>query len=283
MGSDNEMKITYIALSDIFVDSDFNCRGEIVPFDVIELSKSIESIGLQQPVVVQPVPHDLKGHCNNKAFRLVAGHRRLKAFEVLKRDTIPAIVKTNLTDVQARVLNLQENLERKNLNILQEAQAINKFKLAGYTVNEVAKMVGMSTGWVQIRYSLLNLEPEIQNVAAAGLLTQEQVKDIHALPTQAARFEAVKAIKESRIRGEKKALKVKKPKRNIHSKKPKSREEIFEIQEHIIDTFGASLATRCLAWAAGEISTLDLINDLREYAKEQEILYTPPEFENAAV
>lgn len=268
----SQMVVHDIPMTEIFADANLNCRGDIAPFDIIELAQSIDKNGLQQPITVQPYSQSGTPY----KYRIIIGHRRHKAYQVLNRKTIPAIIKTGLSEIQARVLNLQENLERKNLNITQEAYAIKKFKVAGYTLKEVAELIGMSTGWVQVRYALLELEPEIQEAAAAGFITQEQLKDLSSIRTREERFDAVKQIKESKLRGEKKAIKVKKKKKSPLAKKPRNREEIFEFQEHIIDSIGANFGTRCLAWAAGEISDLDLYGDIKEIAEDLDILYTPP-------
>lgn len=263
MHANENMKVLDVPIHEIYADSELNCRGAIVPYDVIELANSIEKNGLQQPITIQPYIE----HPPYK-YRIVVGHRRHKAFIVNGAKTIPCIIKEGLTELQARILNLQENLERKNLNLLQEALAIQKFKFAGYTIQEVAKLVGMSTGWVQVRFALLELEPEIQETAAAGFLTQEQVKDIYSMPNTQERFTAVKQIKESKLRGEKKAIKVKKPKRNPLARKVRSKEEILQMNEFILDVVKSNFGTRCLAWAAGEISDLDLYRDMRVVAED---------------
>lgn len=262
MSNDGEMKVVQIPMDEIFADQELNCRGHIVPYDVIELAKSIDNAGLQQPITVQPY-----NKVPGKKYRIVIGHRRHRAFEVLERKTIPAIIKEGLSEVQTRILNLRENLDRKDLNIMQEALAIKKFKDAGYIQDEVAQMIGVSKGWVQVRFSLLEMESEIQEAAAAGFVTQEQIKDLYSLPSREQRFEAVKNIKESRIRGEKRAIKIKKPKKNPLAKRPRKREEIFEMMDHIMDSVGANFGTRTLAWAAGEISDIEIYRDIRDLAK----------------
>lgn len=269
--AEDQLNVQMMPMELIFADDQLNCRGPIVPYDVLDLAKSIEKNGLQQPISVQP--YILKPPYK---YRIILGHRRFKAFQVLKYEKIPAIIKEGLTEVQVRVLNLQENLERKDLNIMQEALAIEKFKRAGYTMHEVAQLVGMSTGWVQVRFTLLELEPEIQEAAAAGFVTQEQIKDLSSIPSKDARFAAVKAIKESRMRGEKRAIKVKKPKRNLLMKKQRDRNGIFEMMDLILDTLGSSFATRCLAWAAGEISDLELYRDIKDIADEKGIPFVIP-------
>jgi ParB family chromosome partitioning protein len=262
----NEMQVHNIPMKEIYADPEMNCRGEVVPYDCIELANSIKTSGLQQPIAVQPFNKTVDNV--HYKYRIIMGHRRYVAFQINQSETIPAIIKEGLSEVQARILNLQENLERKDLNLMQEALAIKKFAMAGYTMQEVAKMVGMSMGWVQVRFVLLKLEPEIQDAAGAGFLTQEQVKDIYSISGKDARFEAVKKIKESRLKGEKRAIKVKKPKKNPLAKKARSKEEINEMTEFIVDNIGGNFGSRCLAWAAGEINDLDLYRDMKELAED---------------
>jgi|SRR5215831_7206355 len=138
--NNNQNQIVELPVEMIYSDDNMNCRGRIAPYDVLELARSIEKSGLLSPIAVQPYD-SVPGF----RYRIILGHRRHKAFQVLKRETIPCVVKDGLTEVQVRILNLQENIERKDLNVLQEAHAIQKFKLAGYTLAEVANMVGMST------------------------------------------------------------------------------------------------------------------------------------------
>ena len=210
MDQQESLVVRDIPVEEIFSDPDFNCRGKIAPFDVIELSRSIKEHGLQQPISLQPFDHVVNGTAYK--WRIVAGHRRHAAFMVLEWKTIPSVIKEHLTDIQIRILNLQENIARKNLDIMQEAISLHKFFLANYTIEEVAKMLNQSKGWVQVRKNLLNLEPEIQEAAAAGFITQEQIKDLYSLRTPEERYAAAKKIKESRMRGETKAIKVKEKK-----------------------------------------------------------------------
>src|SRR5262245_14130389 len=109
----NDYTAVMVPMDQIFSDDDFNCRGRIAPIDVIDLAKSIEEVGLQQPIVVQPYKHPL----NPKIlYRIMAGHRRFMAFRVNKSDKIPAFIREGLTDFEARLLNLTENLKRQDLN-----------------------------------------------------------------------------------------------------------------------------------------------------------------------
>lgn len=265
------MNVVDVPISEIYEDSELNCRGEVTPFSVIELAKSIQEKGLQQPISIEP--YDKKP---GYKYRIILGYRRFKAFKINKLQTIPCIIQQGLSEIQARVINFTENIERKQLDMLQEAVTIKKFKDLHYTLQETANMLGVSTGWVHIRYLLLDLEPEVQSAAKAGFLTQEQIKDLYSMNTREQRFDAVKQIKESKLRGDKKSIKLKKAKKNIVAKKLRNKEEIFEMQEHIINSIGSNFGSRCLAWASGEISDLELYRDIKQIANQRGKLYSIP-------
>jgi ParB family transcriptional regulator, chromosome partitioning protein len=98
-----------------------------------ELADSIERHGLLQPITVKRDPK------NKQGFVVVAGERRFRAFELLGRETIPAVV----TSGNADEIALIENLQREDLHPIEEAQALEKLKdKYGYTQEEVGKAVG---------------------------------------------------------------------------------------------------------------------------------------------
>ena len=270
MESNNVIRLP---LSQIFSDPTFNCRGEaIAPIDVQDLVRDIEAHGLQQPIVVQPYEYrDCK-------YRIVAGHRRFTAFKVMKREDIPCFINTELSESQALVLNLTENLHRKNLNILQEAMALERLKMAGMSVADVAEELGKSATWVNVRYMLLELPEPIRKTAAAGVINQQQIREIHKLPDVQKQIEAAKKIKSAKAKGEKppRINPKSKSKRNILKPKIRDRDDIFWMQDHIREAVGNNIGTRALAWAAGEISDFELFQDVQEIAAQEEKAYVIP-------
>lgn len=253
----------------VWADPNFNCRGHISARSVLDLSKDIERHGLQQPITVMPV----EGY--SRKWRVIAGHRRHMAFRVLKRPTIPCIINQDIGESDALVLNLGENLQRENLNILQEANALERLKLSGFSVSDVASQLNKSGTWVKIRYLLLELPVEIREEAAAGYITQAQIKDIHKIEGRRGKLEAAATIKKAKVRGEK-VPNVRKPKRNMFKRSPREVDDIFFMQEHICNAVGNSFGTRCLAWAAGEISDLEIYRDVQELANEKGTPYNIP-------
>lgn len=266
------MKVEHIPLDKIIADEEFNCRGQIAPIDVVDLAKDIERNGLIQPVVVCPVE-------NSDKFKLIAGFRRYTAFKVLERDTIPCVVRSDMmNDIDARFFNLAENLKRRNLDTLQEAKALNKLRGIGVTETDAAERLGKSRAWVQVRYMVLALPPDIQLLVGLGTIKQTQIRELYTLMNEAGRdavYEAAKKIKEGRAKGL--AVSVNTKRTKASSKVHRKRAEIFDMMEHIQSTgIGNGLWTRCLAWCAGEISNNELYFSLEQYARERELNYTRP-------
>lgn len=269
---ESKVKVYDVPMSEIYSDDDFNCRGKIAPIDVLDLARSIKNIGLQQAIVIQPfnlIP--------GKKYRIVSGHRRFKAYIVNEDKTIPATIKIDLDELQARLYNLEENIKRKDLNILQEARAIEHFFKAGWGQETVSQQLNQSRGWVQARFAVLRLPEEIQQEIAAGFLSQEQIKQLSTIKSREQQFEAVKRIKTAKLNGEKGKIRAA-PKKaaNPLAKKIRDKEEIFRLQEEIQNIVGNNFGTRLLGWAAGVVSDFDIYRDLRDVAKEKGIVWEIP-------
>jgi len=268
-------EVKEVPLDSILSDDVFNCRGKIYPMDVVDLVKDIESHGLQFPIAVQPacdVTKDIGSH----DYRIVAGHRRFAAFAVMARETIPVMVKRGLSEAEARLLNLGENLKRENLNLLQEAKAIERLKFLGMSRRDVGESLGVSTSWVQVRYNLLDLPEAIQDEAASGLLNQQQIKQIYSLRIPERQYEAVRKIKNARLRGEQGISVAKEPKLDPFKKKRQSKNVVQDMINHMQKNIGFGLWTRSLAWANGEINSAELFFDIKRVAEEKGIPYKVP-------
>ncbi len=256
-------KILELPLKEVWSDDKFNSRGEIIPFSVIELSKSITELGLLQPIIVQPYDK-----CPNpgQKYRIVMGHRRYAASKMAKKDTIQAIVREGLTEREAFTLNVIENINREQLNILQEAKAIERYKMWGLSQAETSTLLNKSKGWVQTRYVLLELPPEIQAEAGAGLLSTDNIKQLGSMP-RADQYAAVRSIKDAKLRGEKLKLRVPTARKiNPYDRKIRNSSQITEMLNTIYDGIGPNLATRALAWAAGNISDVEFLKEVKRYA-----------------
>jgi ParB/RepB/Spo0J family partition protein len=268
---DHIQTIQMIPLMNILVDEEFNCRGKVIPFEVVALAKDIENKGLLSPVIVSPILNQ-PGY-----FRLLAGFRRTRAHEVLKRANIAAIVRQDImTQEQAVLLNLSENLHRKDLNILQEARPVAGLLKLGWTEQQIMTALSQTRGWVQIRKMLMLLPPDVQEAAASGTLTQVHIRDCYTVRNKLgdeAMYAIVRKIKEQKESGDKKSFVNEAPLRcSLQAKRQRKRKEIFWLMEQVQKSpIGNCFGTRLLGWCAGEASTDEiatLISNLCELRPE---------------
>ena len=250
--------VTILPIDDILSDETWNCRGQIVPYDVRDLVESIRERGLDFPITV--VPYNKDGF----KYKTVAGHRRHMAMKVCKKLEIPANIRTDLDETGQRLLNLNENVCRQDLNIVQEANALQWFESQGWSEDLMAAKTNQSRGWVQVRLILLRLPEDIRKVAAEGLLTQMQIRNLYTLrddPT--AQYAAVRRIKDARERGDTVDIAPKKPP-VPHEKKERNVTEMTELQEYIQEQIGNNIATRILGWCRGFVSSYEIHSDIKE-------------------
>lgn len=275
-------EIMQIPLNEIHLDEAFNCRGPIKPTDVIDLAKSIEEQGLIQPIVVHPYTPDLVAKTGKK-YRIIAGHRRFVAHQVLARDSIKAVINTTLDDMGARIANFVENIQRKNLNIVEEATSLAKFFDAGMTEMDVVTKTATSRGWVQVRKMILALPEEIYKDIISGVVTQTHIRDLYTIVKNhpdgvSAVYEAVKDIKDAKLHGVTKSinLKARSEKTDKNRKRQRSKEEIMALINHLLDYFGESITTVSLAWASGNVSDEELFTEFKKEATRLGKDYIPP-------
>lgn len=262
-------KVYEISTKEIEADDNWNCRGFINPVSILELANSIKSDGLQSPVLVMPTPGQ------DKPFKLVAGYRRFKAHQINGADTIRAIVKLGLDETEARILNLTENLQREDLNIKQEANAIRLLRLMGRT--EVAQRLKKPLGWVEVRFALLNLPEDIQDEAVAGRLTNSEIMKCARLDTVDEQYDYVRRVKDQKLAGKKREVKAESKKTAASETRLRTEVEIEEMQATIRRIFGHGLATKALAWAGGFISPYEMHDFIRKEAFRIDKHYEIPE------
>jgi len=133
-----------------------------------ELAADIQVHGVLQPIVLRPAPDGAEG-----MYELVAGARRLRASKLAGKETIPATVR-DLTDAEAREIQLVENLQRENIHELDEGigyRSLMKLRPDFYTVETIAAQVAKSPAYIRGRISLAELIPEAQTAFYGGKLT----------------------------------------------------------------------------------------------------------------
>jgi ParB family chromosome partitioning protein len=142
-----------------------------------ELAESIRSQGVMQPVLVRPIP----GTSGPPAYEIIAGERRVRAARLAGLDDVPVLVK-DVPDESAAVMALIENMQREDLNPLEEAQGlqrlVSEFKL---THEQAAQAVGRSRSAASNLLRLLNLAAPVQQMLMAGDLDMGHARALLAL------------------------------------------------------------------------------------------------------
>jgi len=198
-----------------------------------ELVASIKEKGIVQPVLVRPA--------GNGGYELIAGERRLRAAQSLGIKQIPAIVK-NASDADALELALIENIQREELNPMEEARAyqrlLSEFE---FTQEEVAQAVGKDRSTVANMIRLLILPKEVQTYLSKNMLTIGHAKALLSLGTEKEQVSASKISVE-------KALSVRELEnlinrlKNKTGRRPKHADpDIIHLQEELQRVFGTKV------------------------------------------
>ena len=180
-----EMNISFIARNSRQPREKFDDRA------IQSLAESIRQHGLLQPVVIRKlrIPHGGKTH------ELIAGERRLRAFESLGRITIPSITR-DADEAQSAVFALIENVQREDLNPLERSKALQRLITEfSWTQQQAAEKVGLDRATVANLLRLNDLDPFSAGCVREGRLSQGHAKALLAIDNiQARRAIAEKAL-----------------------------------------------------------------------------------------
>jgi ParB family chromosome partitioning protein len=176
--------VNVISIKDI-IPNKFQPRRVFDDEALIELSSSIKQYGVLQPIVVRKI---LNG------YELVAGERRWRASQQAGLATIPAVVR-DYTDGEMTEIALIENLQRQDLNAIEEALAYKRLmEEFGLTQEEVSRKIGRSRSHIANFVRLLNLPPLVQDYVSRGTLSMGQARPILSLEQEALQLEAAEII-----------------------------------------------------------------------------------------
>lgn len=140
------------------------------------LVTSIREHGLIQPILIRPLSH---------GFEIVAGHRRYHACKSLRWRFIPCKIR-EMTDKQAFEIQLSENIQRKSMDPIEEAEAFRRYVMDyGWGgVSDLAKKIGKSEEYVSHRIQLLKLPEEIKKKISSHILNVSKAIEISAIPIE---------------------------------------------------------------------------------------------------
>jgi ParB family chromosome partitioning protein len=210
-----------------------------------ELTSSVAQHGVLQPLIVRP---------RGEKYELVAGERRLRAAKKAGLKKVPVVVKV-LTDRETLEIALIENLQREDLNPLEEAEAYKKLlEEFNYTQEQLAKRVGKSRSAVANTLRLLSLHPDVRREIEKGRLTEGHARALLALPLEkqpdAARraIELTLSVRETeKMAGQAaKKRKARKPKNNKDS-------YIEDLEERLRTACGTAVSIRLQSRGGGRI------------------------------
>lgn len=156
-----------------------------------ELAQSIKQHGVLQPLLVRPIP--------SGGYQLVAGERRWRACRIAGLTKVPVVIK-ELTDTETMEIAIIENLQREDLNPIEEAEGLQALiDKCGYTQEEVATSVGKSRPAIANSLRLLRLPPEVREMTKNGEISAGHARALLAFDNDAMMLEAAKNIVSSKM------------------------------------------------------------------------------------
>lgn len=150
-----------------------------------ELSQSIIEHGIIQPLTVR-----MRG----EIYELVAGERRLRAAKIANLKTVPCNI-IDITDTESAEIALLENLQREDLNYIEEAEAYyNLINEHNFTQDEVAKRIGKKQSTIANKLRLLKLNKEVRELCLTNNLTERHARALLTVPDEKLQLKIVQKI-----------------------------------------------------------------------------------------
>ncbi len=230
-------------------------RTRMDPGSLEELAASIKAQGVMQPVLVRPIGRD--------RYEIIAGERRWRAAQLAQLEQVPCLVR-EIPDEAALAMSLIENIQRENLNPLEEAGGIQRLiDEFGMTHQQAADAVGRSRPAATNLLRLLNLAEPVQELLMAGDIDMGHARAVLALDPAS----QIQVANQVAARG----YSVRETERLVYKMlhpRPQSAHEpdrdLLRIEEEIADALGATVKIRANRKGAGEVSirfgTLDQLD-----------------------
>ncbi len=200
------------------------------------LADSIREYGVVQPIVLRPL--------DDNKYEIVAGERRYRASMLAGLETIPAIVK-EFSESEYAEIALIENLQRENLNAIEEAIAyqymIDEHQL---TQDKLAKVVGKSRTYITNILRLLKLDSQVQRMVRTGQLSTAHGRTLLSVSDSKMRLGLAKKIQleDMSVRELEKLVKSIKGEKKVHLSKEKRDPVIQDFEDHLKGYFGTKVS-----------------------------------------
>lgn len=201
-----------------------------------ELANSIKEHGLIQPVILRQA---------EKGYEIVAGERRWRACRKAGLKEIPCMIK-DLTDEQNMLVAIIENMQREDLNPIEEAEGLNQMISSfGMTQEEVSKSVGKSRPYITNSLRLLKLPQEVRNMVSEGKLTTGHARAIAGIGDQEKQIKLAEFVlqKELSVREIEKLIKEEhSPKKKNPRRKAEKSADVKRVEEDLKHIMGTKVS-----------------------------------------
>jgi len=238
----------------------FNPRRNFPEAQIAELAASIRERGLVQPLVVRP------SGTSGKSYEIVAGERRWRAAQVARLKEVPVVVRS-LSDQEALEIAIIENVQREDLNAIEEAEGYNVLMdNHGYTQEDLAQVIGKSRSHLANTLRLLKLPEGVLKLVRSGALSAGHARALVGHPDAAAL--AAQIVKEGLTVRQVEALVQDRSAPKAKPKKAKSKDaDTRAAESELSEALGLDVNIRSGRGEAGELriryATLDQLEDVR--------------------
>ena len=224
-----------------------------------ELADSIRQHGVLQPLLVRPLA--------NGGYQLVAGERRWRASRMAELKEVPGIIK-ELSDTEAMEIAIIENLQREDLNPIEEAEGLQALiDKCGYTQEEVAVSVGKSRPAITNSLRLLKLPQEVRDMAKDGVISAGHARALLAFDNQPMMIECAKQIVPKKLTVRDVEKMAKRPARASEPKRTQRRDSFYDEVEL---SLSEALGTKVKVYNGRSKGTLEIefytLDDLKNIA-----------------
>lgn len=180
-----DTRVQYIPIDKIRPNP-YQPRKNFEKIKLDELANSIREYGVMQPITIR--------YISSTSYEIVTGERRLRASKLLGLETIPAII-VDIADKDSAVIALIENLQRQNLNYLEEAEGYqNLINDYGITQEQLAKKLGKSQSTIANKLRLLRLSDNIKAVLIENDLSERHARALLKIPDENVQMSVISQI-----------------------------------------------------------------------------------------
>lgn len=248
---------------DLIQRGQYQPRRDFDPFALQELADSIKAQGVMQPIVVRPIA--------NERFEIIAGERRWRAVQQAGLDSIPVLIR-NVSDEAAVAMSLIENIQREDLNPIEEAYALERLQDEfEMTQQQVADAVGKSRSAVANLLRLTSLQADVRTLLEHGDLDMGHARCLLTLDAeqqvQLARRVVAKGLSVRQTEAMVRQLQSDKPKPEVKTMDP----NIRSLQDELSQKLGSAVHIQHNASGKGKLilnyGSLDELDGILSHLK----------------